>query len=284
LQLRTYGNGIGISVILMGSHRTRLDISPKDELIIPAGISPGEFSVVITANEGILVNQKDVGTDGGGYHSIPEVVPNTYVLGSIVVSGISGGPMRTAWHQKASNRADCWIWNETDHILSLFQPGVVSRTQGKTWRVLGEYRWQGKIYRHGGTIAARPEISAWGSFGSRMPILRYPGFTKLIGFESLPEWTGTEEELNPPLDQCPPGKFARVDWFNTFAGNEGQGIVVLGDGRKAWVHGDHLNIRPDADGIKRIWRNQLIQYENIEYNWGSKPGLPRLKGATLKKF
>jgi len=282
----TFTNGIQASVVLMGD-RTKLDIIDNGELIIPEGIVPGEFSLIIlvpTKSE-ILVNQKNVGQDRGEYNDLTNLNLgdltdlNAFIVPSLQVSGKPGN-MRTVWHKEKSNRVDCWMVSPKG-FLRLFQVGIITHNGGKTFRILGEYRWRGQMFRNDNHFVAKPEYPTWGSLESRKMIFDSPDFMNLVLKTELRKWTGKEKELNPPLGDIPENSMARVNWYNPFAGNAGQGIAVLKNGESVWVHGNRLNILPDVDGIKRLWRNQLLQFKSKE-NWGTKPNSPqRLNDVTI---
>ena len=126
----------------------------------------------------------------------------------------------------------------------------------------------------------KPDDPFWGAFspkpnGTRNGVFEVADFRDLLATASIALWQGSEEELYPALDPVAVGE-ARVDWYITFAGQTGQGIVQLHDGSMAWVHGADLIADPDRDGIKRLRRNDRLAYAGFHENWGSKGGLPKL--------
>jgi len=181
----------------------------------------------------------------------------------------------TSWHQDNSNRVDCWQLL-VDGTLALFQIGVITHDDGRTWRLHGERRWRGKLFRSGDELVAAPDDWKWGPFKTWEQIFNYPAFKKLSQEAQLQEWIGSPEGLNPPLEQVPDIGLGVVEWYVPFAGQTGQGIVNLhpNQGTKAWVHGIDIQEEPDPDGVKRLVRGDIVAFEGEPQKWGKKEGAP----------
>jgi len=190
----------------------------------------------------------------------------------------NGTHVWTPWHRERTNRLDCWILDLDGHV-KLFQVGVITHDDGVTFRLLGEFRWEGQLFWHPDLkcgVIGKPDDPKWGNFDVRRTILDHPDFKKLLESATLQSWEGKEEELDPPLDPIPEPGTGRMQWYVPFAGQTGQGPVTLFSGKDAWVHGSELMIEPDPDGIKRLDRNDPIRYAGIQKKWGSKSGPPKL--------
>ena len=176
---RKFEYGISVGVVV---GREGLSIRADDTLIIPPGITPNAFSLILTVpiNSPVVFCQKDIGQDEGRYN---------YFLGQMDLNGQrmlvspviqvvrAGRKVWTSWHQEKPNRVDCWhIW--PDGKVSLFQVGVITHDNGKTWRLLGEYRWKGQLFQDGQGIVGKPETPAWGGFENRRMILTFSTFGK----------------------------------------------------------------------------------------------------------
>jgi hypothetical protein len=180
----------------------------------------------------------------------------------------------TSWHQEHPNRVDCWCLGKSGE-LQLFQIGVITHDDGVTFRLLGEPRWKGQLFRKPTGYAPKPEGSKWGPLGpSRLPIFVDHGFQWLLSGATLPEWNGKEGELDPPLGNIPSENHARVNWYVPFGGQTGQGIAILQDGSSAWVHGIDVLDPADIDGIKRLYHNELVSFEGRPQQWGTKKDAP----------
>ena len=81
------------------------------------------------------------------------------------------------------------------------------------------------------------------------------------------------------MDEIPEG-YARVQWFKTFGGQKGQGIAIMPSGESIWIHGNDLQVEPDADGIKRPGGfGTLVKYTSVG-SFGARGG-KKLLGITL---
>jgi len=285
-----YGNGIMTSVILLGKDRVKLGIGQDGVLDIPRDVTPNAFSLILLIPEKLkcLVAQKNVGEEKGGYHQhalvdLGNLVGyKTVVMRNPIQVLRKGQKTWTAWHQEEPNRLDCWIIGPNGR-LDLFQVGVVTHDNGRSFKLIGDYRWMGQLFdKNRSSIVGKPLSPIWGGFENRKQILDLPEFKKLLngtGNLLLP-WSGKENELNPPLSRPKGPGLATVDWYNPFAGQTGQGIVLLHDGSNAWLHGIDILSQTDPDGVKRLWRGQSLQYVAIIQNWGSKKdGPPKISGA-----
>jgi len=285
-QVKKFSNGITASVVLMGKNRQLLEIGERGVLTIPEGITPNAFCLILHAEEGarLVFAQKNIGQDKGGYNGLfPEGIVEGQIFSPPIQVMRQGENVWTLWHNQQPNRMDCWLMG-TDGRLELFQVGIITHDDGRTFQLLGEQRWQGQIFKGPSELAAKPDSPKWGPLlwnkgESRAGIRQNVEFQQLLASARLACWNGSPEELNPPLGPIPDGSFARVDWYIPFAGQKGQGIAKDHKGTSYWIHGQDLGIQPDADGIRRLRHNDLISYVLIHQNWGTKPGPSKLLGV-----
>jgi hypothetical protein len=193
----------------------------------------------------------------------------------------------TGWHKNAaSNRVDCWTL-ERDGKLTLFQVGIVTHDNGKTYRLHGEYRWRGQLYHQAaGGIIGVPEHAKWGSLeggsSNRTQIFRHPEFVVLFKDVELSPRNVSDAELDPPVPKASGRGFAVVDWFITFAGQTGQGIVKFQNGKPAWVHGIDVSGFDPKSFEPPLWRGDIISFDQAVEKWGAKQGgPPKLTGVKL---
>jgi len=296
-QMRLFSEpDIAASVLLAGGDDF-LQVDESGVLTIPQGAEVEGFHLVVAVGEvsRTFVVQKDVGTTGGDYTS--EAL-SRYNFGKGFRAVImrdpievihAGGNIWTGWHKNAaSNRVDCWHLGKAGK-LDLFQVGVLTHDNGKTFRLHGEYRWRGQLYQMNGMLVGRPAHAKWGSLeggtSKRTQIFDHPDFSALLDdVKRLPTWDGDESELDPPLPGVPEGDFAVIDWFISCAGQTGQGIAKSKDGNPAWVHGcdvagfDPNNVEP------LLWHGDIVSYTDVVQNWGAKKnGPPKLAGVKLVK-
>lgn len=280
--------GIGAAVLLTGEEATEeyLEIDQQGVLVIPPEVRPSGFHLILVIPQvkRIVIAQKNVAQERGGYHryfvasfgkSADEY--QTWAMHDPILVMRRGKHVWTSWHQLKPNRIDCWLLEEQGHV-ELFQIGVITHDDGQTFRLLGEYRWRGQLFQDPERgVVGKPDDPCWGAFDVRRPILDDPDFGKLLQRTTLHSWHGTQEESEPPLASVPGPGFARMQWYSAFAGRTGQGPAILHDGSPAWVHGVDILEPPDQDGIKRLWQNDLVKYEDIQHNWGGKEnGPPKL--------
>lgn len=285
-QVKKFSNGIVASVVLLGKNRQVLEIGEEGILIIPEGVIPNAFCLILHAEEKtrIVFAQKNIGQDKGGYNDLfSEGIVERQIFSPPIQVMRAGQNVWTSWHQEKTNRMDCWLV-EINGYLELFQIGVITHDDGQTFQLLGELRWQGQIFKApAGELAAKPNNPKWGPLlwnkdESRAAIRENPDFQALLTSATLPPWKGSLEELNPPLSPIPSGNFARIDWYIPFAGQKGQGIVKDHAGKSYWVHGQDIAGPPEADGIRRLFHNDLISYIMVHQNWGTKAGPSKLIG------
>lgn len=287
-QTKRFNGGITVSVILLGKKKQILEIGDNDVLVIPEGIIPGAFALMLRAEEEtrVVFAQKNVGQENGGYEdnfSHMDIIGQQVISPPIEVAR-AGQSVWTLWHREKSNRVDCWLVGINGH-LELFQVGIITHDNGQTFRLLGEVRWQGQIFRtDAGWLAAKPSDPKYGAIlwnknESRANIRENAEFQRLLEDAVLPRWNGFLDELAPPLGPIPNGTYARVDWYIPFAGQNGQGIAKNEAGKSFWIHGQDVAIPPDADGIKRLHHGDLISYILVHENWGTKAGPAKLLGV-----
>lgn len=278
--------GIGAEVKLLTTKDTivELEVNENDVLVIPQGLKAKGFflSLLIPAEARGVIAQKNVRQEKGGYHrhalvKLSDGEIAVWVMNDYIIVERKYGNVWTNWHDVKPNRLD-WIPLDKGGKIAFFLVGVVTHDNGKTFRLLGEYRWRGRLYLAESGIIAKPDSPTWGPFPeTRRGIFEDEEFKKLLADTVLSSWDGTPEELIPPFDQIPGSGFARIQWFSPFGGQTGQGIAILHDGSAAWVHGVDILDPPDPDGIQRLWYNQLISYKGEPVSWGTKKdGLPKL--------
>ena len=275
---------------------TCLEVTEKGRLVFPSGVSPQGFHLVVAVSESArtFVVQKTVGQTGGGYESLAlSKMPNfakgfdvTIMRDPIDVIR-AGQNIWTGWHQNvASNRVDCWHLGVNGE-LDLFQVGVITHDNGKTFVLHGEYRWRGALYGLNKQLVGIPWHGKWGSLeggtSKRTLIFGHPEFQKLLKDAKCLEREWDTDEVDPLLPEIPEGsKLAVVDWFISFAGQTGQGIVKNREGRSAWVHGADIEGFDPNNFEPQLWREDIVSYESFEENWGSKKGSPpKLIGVKL---
>lgn len=281
-------SGIGAMVTLSNDDsETYLDIDEKGYISIPPGVMPKGFRLVVLVRKaGTLVAQKDVGREMGGY-SLDSLVESGSTRDMRAVAMMqpidvcrAGQNVWTSWHKDRPNRLDIWLIDERANI-ALYQVGVVTHDNGRSWKLIGEYRYRGRLYQNGDGLVVRPNEPFYGAFITWRPILDEPEMKTLIAKAHVSKWKGKPEELDPPLGEVPGPGYARVQWYITFAGQTGQGPVNLHDGT-AWVHGcDIVGLEPDEDGEIRLRRGDVISFTG-KARFGSKPnGPPKLVGVKL---
>lgn len=286
MALLTSFNGFGgvkamVSTVSSNNEEGKLlVIGGHGVLSIPDGEKPGAFQLRLLVPETARITfaQKDVGRELGEYTGLNQVG----ILGNDTVYRLPypikveriGGNVWTSWHREHPNRVDCWYLGETGE-LQLFQIGIITHDDGKTFRLLGEPRWKGQLFRSSTGYAHKPADPKWGALGvSRYPIFGEHGFQWLLSTARLAEWKGRDEEIDPPLAEVPSGNYARVQWYIPFAGQTGQGIAILPDGNSCWVHGADIQEAPDPDGIKRLYHGELVSFKGPPQKWGTKQGAP----------
>ncbi|MDO8655225.1 MAG: hypothetical protein Q7R48_02245 [bacterium] len=265
---------------------TELEIGEHGVLTIPQGIIPSGFRLVLTYPYGmrIVIAQKNVGEEDGEYHRLilsqsqlfdSEAGTTVWAMREPIEVKRESKNVWTSWHQQKPNRVDCFLLDEQGGLL-LFQIGVITHDSGQTFRLLGEPRWDGRLFTSPQGLVARPSHPTWGPFGdTRRGIFEDGDFKTLLQDTRLAEWRGRIEDIDPPLSPIPNGR-ARVQWYIPFAGQTGQGIVILHDGSSAWIHGLDIEEPCEADEIKRVYRNELVAFRGRINNWGSKKGPPKL--------
>lgn len=288
-QIQVYEEiGIGAQVFLPESGpESPLEIDEKGGILaIPKGCQPTGFHLTLmtTRETRVVIAQKNVGRKRGKYlrNFLDCFGPTNELVVWTMYEPIqvsrAGSNVWTVWHSKRPNRVDCWLLKE-DGRLQLWQVGVITHDDGKTFRLLTEPRWKGKVFK-ASSIVAPPDDPKWGKIAwdpgeSRNAIREHPEFQALLASANLQSWNGSPEELDPPLGEIP-FSHARVDWYIPFAGQKGQGIAKLTDGSSAWISGENLDIQPDPDGIKRLWHNDLVSFFGLHHGWGTKKGPPKL--------
>jgi hypothetical protein len=273
------------SALLVGDEDC-LEVSEQGLLAIPQGVQPKGFHLVVAVkkNSRTFVVQKNVGTEGGDYNSLALSSVAAFAQGyeaTVMRDPIdvlrAGENVWTGWHKNAaSNRVDCWHLGK-DGELWLFQVGIFTHDNGKSFYLHGEFRWAGQLYQMNGTLVGLPESKKYGSLeggtSKRTQIFTHPAFILLLDdIKALPTWDGDEDEVNPPLPRVTPGQLA-VDWFIQFAGQTGQGIAKDHNGKPVWIHGlDVEGFNPNSTE-PLLWHGDVVSAENV-VAWGHKAGGP----------
>lgn len=285
------------AAVVLAKGEDLLEINADGRIIIPPGMDPKEFHMIIGFEEGHgWLSMKNVGKEGGGYSTmassaVEDFLPEGFraiALNSPIPVLTEDGFRRTPWHGYPSNRFDFFVFGK-DGKFDLFQVGVVIRgTKEKPFpKVMGEYRWRGHLYKTiNGGLVATPLSVKWGSFeggsSKRTQIFDDPGFKAMLKGIELKTWRGTDAEVDPPLPIPSKGQ-AVVKFYIAFAGRDGQGVVMSPNGDTAWVlQQDLIGIQPDEDGEIRLPVGAIISYEDVVFGWGGKKdGPPKLVGVRL---
>lgn len=295
-QLREFDFGV-LAAAMVDRGMDFLDVDERGYLALPPGL-PSGFNLVVAVEEGgrMFVAQKDVGRTGGSYNSqalsklpdFPEGFRATVMRDQISVK-FAGQNIWTDWHVDAPNRVDIFHVGK-DGEFGLYQVGIFTHDDGKSFRLHGEPRWLGKLHKTKDGFVAIPEHGRWGSFeggtSRRTQIFQHPEFKTLVKSAKLTSWSGSLCEIEPPMSETPVAGQARVLWFITFASQKGSGIAEFPDKTTAWVQAsDIVGLEPEEDGEIRLWRGDIISYESAIEGWGSKgkKGPPKLASVRLVK-
>ena len=294
-QLRAFEEAGIIGAVSLVGGNDLLEVDNNGLLSIPSGVIPKGFHLIVAVKKDSMkfVVQKDVGTEGGEYNNraLSELEKFARGFKAVVMRDPidvirAGSNTWTGWHKNvASNRVDCWHLGKNGE-LDLFQVGVITHDDGVTWYLHGEYRWRGQLYQMNGELVGRPSGYKWGSLeggsSKRTQIFNHPEFSAMLdGIKRLPTWDGDESELDPPLPM-PSLNQAVVDWYITFAGQSGQGIVKDKDGNSAWVHGVDIEGFDPKSFDPLLWHGDIVSYTGFQEVWGSKKnGPPKLTGVRL---
>ncbi len=279
--MRSFGDNLVAAVSTTSEPDKYLPVRQIDgELLLD--VIPEGFHLAVGVPRGsrTIVVQKHVGTDLGGYarDSLIQLGGSMGIQFTMMQKPIrvqrAGRNIWTSWHvDESPNRVDCWTLQK-DGTLILDQAGVITHDDGKTWRLHCETRWHGKLFNHNGKPVACPKEPRikWGPFVTWQKIFDDPQFKKLLSSAHLEKWTGKPIDIEPPLPHVREGH-AVMQWFIPFAGQTGFGYAYLSNGRKAVaVHGTDVLINPDNDGVKRLWRGDIVSYSKLA-EFGSKKTL-----------
>jgi len=283
--------GVGAEVFLPGKKWADkpLEIGEYGILAIPPGLQPAGFHLILNVSQEarLVIAMKNVGQDKGDYyrHALAQLGDSsnrlvTWVMYDPVEVIRAGGSVWTNWHTAKPNRIDCWLL-EKDGRLNLVQIGVITNDNGKTFRLLKEPRWIGRILlTPNGEFVAKPDDPKWGPLlwnrgESRADIRQHPEFQKLLETTTLISWNGSIDELYPPLGPWNEVEW-RIDWYIVFAGQGGQGIAKNHTGESAWVLRQDLfpSVSPDGDGLVRFFHNDPVLCSGIHKGWGTKKDAP----------
>ncbi len=258
-----------VACVLLQGKPEYLEIGEHGVLDITRDMKPEGFHVLVAALEGrrILVVQRNLNVLQGSYAGMALSQLQGFAKGykAMVmrepVKVRRNGP--NAWADWGGNKFDIWEVQPNGEC-GLFQVGIFSHDNGWTWKLYGEQRWKGQLSRRSdGQVIGKPEHPKYGSFEVRGTIRDNPEFMALVNSAKLPKWNGSPDELEPKLPEVPEGNFAVVDWFSLFAGQTGQGIAKLQNGKDVWVHGGDIVGKPDEDGEFRLQRGDIVSFEEM---------------------
>lgn len=296
-QLRQFPQAQVVACALLKGGQDFLEMDSQGFIQGISDPDPVGFHLVVAVRENgrTFVVQKAVGTEGGGYESRALAELKGFVPGFKAICMRdpievirAGQSVWTGWHlNQGSNRVDCYYLAQNG-TFGLFQVGIFTHDNGRSFRLHGEWRWRGMLYRTGAGLVGVPQEPRvkWGSFeggtSKRTQIFEHPEFQALVKSAQIPEWKGLEAEVELELPKAPEGKYAVMQWYITFAGQTGQGPCTLHDGGSAWVHGiDIVGVPPDPDGVVRLWRGDIVSFTS-KAPFGKKPnGPPKLLGVRL---
>lgn len=288
-----------LAAAMIAGEKDFLEVDDRGYLSVPSGQIPTGFNLVLAVQSRgsrRFVAQKDVGQTGGGYGSralaaadFPPGFKATAMHEPIQVTR-AGSNTWTVWHADTPNRMDVFYVG-TNGDFGLYQIGVFTHDDGQTWRLHGEPRWVGQLFKlSGGGLVAVPRHPKWGDFegGSsrRTQIFSHPEFLALVKSAKLKVWKGQDSQINPPLPEWKEGQQARIQWYITFASQKGAGIAEFPNGKTAWVQSaDIRDLNPEEDGEIRLWRGDVISFESQKEEWGhkGKKGPSKLLGVRLQE-
>lgn len=183
-----------------------------------------------------------------------------------------GGISWTEWKAIVPNRVDVWSLTPTG-LARLVQYGVIVRDNEVAglrgddfrFRLHEELRGEWQLYDFRGEVVGKPTNLIWGIFDVRRTILDNHDFQTLLAKTSLPNWTGTEEELGVPLEPPEESGLGIIDWWSPFIHRRGGGPCLISDKSypSAWVCAEDFQGEPDSDGIIRLPRGTVVSYKNI---------------------
>ncbi|MGA2417907.1 MAG: hypothetical protein ABSF55_01540 [Candidatus Staskawiczbacteria bacterium] len=301
-QLREFSEpGLLAGAYLTGS-KNLLEVDERGYLAIPAGVRPLGFHLLVAClDDGrTLLRQKDVSNMGGDYASecltaVTADLPSGFkgvTMNSPIVVAYEGQNVRTKWHpgEGGTNRLDSFHLSKDGKFFGLFQTGIFTHDNGESWRLFGEWRWRGRLYRsshslaHSGLVAI-PETLRLGSFNAgtsnRVQIFDDPGFPDLLKGVDLESWNGADEEVEPVLPKPKNPDNAACSWWITFSHRSGGGIFLF-KGKPAWgLTQDVVGEAPREDGEVQFHFGDEVAFEELNFNWGSKKGPPKLERFQL---
>jgi hypothetical protein len=267
----TFSNGVIVNVAVMGNGNSYLpvDFNGGSSLIIPGNIVPRTFlmTVLVPVELRPILTQRDLSREEGDYHnkfikSLGNILNYRMAVLPIQVTRM-GRNTWTSWKEENPNNLDIWLCGPGNSV-EMFKVGLVTHDDGQTYRVIGETRWAGGLFRDAGKIVGKPNNSVWGAFRVRDNILDHQEFKIFLSKTQIPAWKGKPEELNPPLTEVPEGNYGVVKFNHPMMGQKGQALIVLAGGKEAWLFLNNLDKSPDADGVKRLQRGDVIAYQAIK--------------------
>jgi hypothetical protein len=295
-QVREFAEAGVLSCVMLDNGTDYLDVSDNGKISMPEGIRPTGFYLVVAvlASSRMVVVQKNIGRVGneenqGDYHRHSISALEDFAVGfspTVVRDAIevryAGKNVWTEWHNQRSNSV--YIWSVAkDGKCTVFQVGVITHDNGKTWVLVGQYAWMGRLYKaKDGRTVGVPDHVKYGDFDVRRTILDNPEFTALLKSAKLKVWKGKDEELNPPLPKATEPHTAVINWYKVCAGQSGQGPATDENGVQCWVHGvDIAGVLPDADGIVRLQQGDIVSYIGKDKFGTKKDGPLKLTGVRL---
>lgn len=267
---------LGASVFPNGTNR-HLEVTDDGIIQIPSGVRPEQFKLTlfVLRNARMFINQKNVAENEGAYHGAVRTGRsngdfNMYTMRDPIKvkrtpDRQNGGEIVwTNWHGKPdemTNRVDCWSIAK-DGELRLFQVGVITHDNGRTWRLHGEDRYRGQLHLSGNDYVVAPRAQdrdIWGPFTTWKSVLNYPRFKALAQTAQLSQWDGTPDELEPKLQTVSDPGMAVVKFYIPFGGMQGFGYAIVG-GKDISILGLDIVDPEEEDGVKRLRRGNIVSF------------------------
>lgn len=252
------------------------------------------FALEIFAPSGAILCQRDYGKDEyfglmkSSEASSDPMMEWRQARSPIEVRNHKGWGLYTVWPDKresitlrCNNNVGLWEVEEDGHIR-FRRIGIVS-PNGVNFCIVHDVAWDGKLFNYRQSIVGVPSDLKYGPFSARASILDYEPFTEALP-SILPEYEGTEEELEIRLALPTEPNTVIIDWWNPFMGmGRGQGIVLGHDGTIAWLRGQDVEgLDPNKSvHLERGQPLELIPQPNGKVVVNDMGKTPRVVGARL---
>ncbi len=203
----------------------------------------------------------------------------------------------TQMGKDASNRADLWRVEKNGRI-SLFSVLIVTFDDGKTFQIIGEYRWEGQLYLRTKTgpyaLVSDDERTAvtfgndevrkllnkyvfvpddgYENFEQRLQVLLLPEFRALVGSASVGPWEGSDDFwLKPKPRVGLVGNQGVVEFYAHGQADGSYGIVRLANpimigGKprdKAQIRHRFVDAETDAQGVKLVRAGDIVEFDDF---------------------